>query len=140
MIAYIDSSVLIRIVVNQPDALADWSRVEVGATSVLTRVECSRALQRLLRDGELSPDEYMKQRDGLRVALEQMLLLDLTVDVLNRAAEPFPHYVATLDAIHLATALLYRDTEPETNALHFATHDIQLAKAATAAGLRVIGV
>jgi hypothetical protein len=49
-----------------------------------------------------------------------------------------PTEIGTLDAIHLATALLWRDMTQEE--LTMATHDGALALAARAHGLPVIGV
>lgn len=46
--------------------------------------------------------------------------------------------LGTLDAIHLATALLWR--ERESADILMATHDGALAVAARASGLRVVGV
>lgn len=60
----------------------------------------------------------------------------LNRSVLNRASEAFPTQIRTLDAVHLASALLMSGRVP---ALRFATHDDELATAATAVGLRVIG-
>ena len=57
--------------------------------------------------------------------------------VLARAAEPFPTRVRTLDAVHVASAMLARARIP---ALRFATHDVDLAAAAVAEGLPVLGV
>lgn len=57
--------------------------------------------------------------------------------VLRRAGEPFSTPLGTLNAIHLATALQWRDaTEAE---LAVATHDRALATAARASGLMVVG-
>jgi predicted nucleic acid-binding protein len=56
MIAYVDSSVLLRLVLRQPGALKEWSSVEEGVTSALTQVECLRTLDRL-RVVERIPDE-----------------------------------------------------------------------------------
>jgi predicted nucleic acid-binding protein len=56
--------------------------------------------------------------------------------VLERAAEPFPTQMRTLDALHVASALLVRTRFP---ALRFATHDADLAAAALAEGLPVLG-
>ena len=49
-----------------------------------------------------------------------------------------PTELGTLDAIHLATALLWKETADDT--LVMATHDEALATAARAHGLAVVGV
>ena len=48
-----------------------------------------------------------------------------------------PTEIGTLDAIHLATALLWKELESEN--LTMATHDAALAVAAVACGLPVVG-
>ena len=57
--------------------------------------------------------------------------------LLARASQPMPTTLGTLDAIHLATALLW--AEHSRLPLVMATHDQSLATAARASGLRVIG-
>jgi hypothetical protein len=56
--------------------------------------------------------------------------------VLDRAAEPFPTGLASLDAIHLSSALLARE---QIEGLPLATHDHELATAARAVGFEVHG-
>ena len=70
--------------------------------------------------------------------LEAMEIVATTHSVLSRAAQPPPTAPGMLDAIHLATALLRKDRTRK--ALSMATHDVALAVAATASGLRAIGV
>jgi hypothetical protein len=65
-------------------------------------------------------------------------LVELDSLVLDRAAQPQPIQIGTLDAIHLATALLWR--ESVHTELAMATHDIALATAAQAHGFRVVGM
>jgi hypothetical protein len=59
----------------------------------------------------------------------------LSAAVLNRAADPFPTALGTLEAIHLASALLW--TEEKGEPITFLTHHAQLAIAAGACGLEV---
>jgi hypothetical protein len=47
LIAYIDTSVLIRIVFSKKPVLAEWDEIIVGVTSTLTRVETYRTLHRM---------------------------------------------------------------------------------------------
>ena len=58
--------------------------------------------------------------------------------VLDRAAQPMPTELGTLDAIHLATALLWKEMTRVDLAM--ATHDGALALGAQAHGLPVVGV
>lgn len=44
MIAYLDSSVLLRVVLEQRGRLKDWRVVREGVVSALTEVECLRTL------------------------------------------------------------------------------------------------
>ena len=56
------------------------------------------------------------------------------------ASEPLPTVLGTLDAIHLASALLYRDAQPDDEPpIVIATHDRAFATAARILRFRVIG-
>ena len=55
----------------------------------------------------------------------------------STAAQPMPTELGTLDAIHLATALLWKDMTRAN--LIMATHDTALALGAQAHGLSVVG-
>lgn len=62
--------------------------------------------------------------------------MSLSRTILERAADPFPTHVATLDALHLASAIELRAVAGD---LAFATHDSQLASAARALDFTVRG-
>jgi predicted nucleic acid-binding protein len=70
--------------------------------------------------------------------LEALEVVGLAATVLRRAAEPFPTTLGALDALHLATALLWQERHPREGAA-FATHDAELGRAARACGLEVLG-
>ena len=61
-----------------------------------------------------------------------------SLSILRRAGEPYPVALKTLDAVHLATALMWRDRRAPD--LVFATHDRRLGRAAAALGFAVIGL
>lgn len=138
MIAYVDSSVLLRVVLAQADRLGAWSSIQVAVTSALTEVECLRTLDRRFRQGLLDPEDLADRRGLVLRLLERMDRVDVSPAVLRRAADPFPTPLGTLDAIHLATAILWREGRTEAPVL--ATHDGQLATAARASGFLVAGV
>lgn len=137
MIAYVDSSVILRIVLGQPNPLDSWDRIERPVASELARVECLRTIDRARLAGRLDDGEVATRRSGLLELLDGLELVALEPAILDRAADPFPTSISTLDALHLATALAIRDDLPS---LAFATHDLSLGTAATAMGFEVHGL
>ncbi len=138
MIAYVDTSVLLRVALGQADALPEWRQVDRGVTSALTRVEGLRTLDRLRPRARLADAEVARRRAIVLQLLDSLELVEVDSLVLDRAAQPQPTELGTLDAIHLATALLWRETMGAQ--LVMATHDVALATAAQAHGFRVVGV
>ena len=137
MIAYLDASVVLRLILGEPHRLAEWKQVRSAVASALTEVECLRTLDRLGRAGVLSDKEVATRREEVYRLLEGVEVVDIARSVLRRASEPFPVPLGTLDAIHLATAIAWRDASDAT--LVMATHDRALAAASRSVGMRVIG-
>jgi predicted nucleic acid-binding protein len=129
--------VLLRCVLGEPGALR-LADLDPGHTSALAEVECLRTLDRLHLKGRLSADALAVRRGAIFRLLEALEVVGLSASVLRRAAEPFPTALGTLDALHLATALLWQERHPRDGAA-FATHDAELARAARACGLEVLG-
>jgi uncharacterized protein len=137
VIAYLDASVVMRIVLRADDPLPESRRIDTALSSAVLTVECFRTLHRV-RESGLSDAAFAEGVEDLNKALQDVVLVDVSRTVLERAAGSFPSPVKTLDAIHLATAMLWR--EREDPALAFATHDRQLGLAARAAGFTVLGL
>jgi predicted nucleic acid-binding protein len=138
MIAYIDASVLLRVALRQPDALPEWRQIEHGVSSALIMTESLRTLDRLRLRANLSDEEIASRRSTILRLIASLELVELDAIVLDRAAQPMPTELGTLDAIHLATALLWK--EISASELTMATHDAALGLAARAHGLRVVGL
>lgn len=138
MNAYVDSSVILRRVLGQPDALPRWGEVTRGVTSELTRVECLRTIDRLRVRFGFDAALVTERFDVLDRELMGLALVDLEREVLHRAAQPLPQPLGTLDALHLASALLWRERNGPVEV--FATHDAELGRAARAAGFSLLGV
>lgn len=137
MTAYLDSSVLLRLVLGQSGTLAEWRQIDVGIASAIAEVECLRTLDRMRLAADYRDEVVAERRRAVYDLLESMELVAVTSAVLTRAAQPFPTAMGTLDAIHLATALLWKERSDDE--LTLATHDRQLALGAVAMGLRVVG-
>ena len=138
MIAYVDASVLLRVVLRQPNALREWGQIERGVSSALVVTESLRTLDRLRLRAQLSDAEVAIRRGAVLAVIASLELIEIDETVLERAAHPMPTELGTLDAIHLASALLWREDSGEELAM--ATHDRALALGAQAHGLRVLGM
>jgi predicted nucleic acid-binding protein len=138
VIAYIDASVLLRVALRQPDALPEWRQVEQGVSSVLVLTESLRTLDRLRLRARLDDSEVAKRRATILQLIASVELVEVDALVLDRAGQPMPTELGTLDAIHLATALLWKETSHVD--LIMATHDAALGLAAQAHGIPVVGV
>ena len=136
MITYVDASVLLRIVQGSTDRLETWSETE-PISSYLIRVECLRTLDRARLQPGADDLAIGSDRASVLELLQGFSLAPVTSSVLDRAADPFPTMLGSLDAIHLATALELRDSYPD---LVFATHDRQLGIAARSLGFLVVGI
>lgn len=137
MIAYLDSSVILRVVLRQPARLPEWNKIAKGVVSRLAEVECMRTMDRLRLAGNLTIEQSAHGREAIYNVLEGLDLVELTSSVLHRAAQPMVAPLGTLDAIHLATAELWRETRGQE--IVFATHDRALGLGARASGFKVIG-
>jgi predicted nucleic acid-binding protein len=137
LIAYLDSSVVLRVLFGQADSLATWRSIERAVSSELIRVECLRAIDRLRIRGRLDERTIGRKRAAMLETLQAIEMVTLDGLVLDRASDPFPTSIGTLDAIHLASALAIRDQVPS---MVFATHDDQLGLAAGSVGFEVHGV
>jgi predicted nucleic acid-binding protein len=133
----VDSSVLLRIVLNEPSPLREWRRIHRPLSSELIRLECRRTIDRARIRERLSDEMVAQQRGAVLEVLDAFDIVPLETTVLERAAEPFPTLLSSLDAIHLATAVLARS---QVEDLCLATHDSELATAARAMGFKVLGI
>lgn len=122
--AYVDSSALVKLVVPEPESAAlraELARWERHVASALVRVEVVRACARV-------------DTKARKIAEEVVCALDLIAvddDLLERAARLDPPSLRSLDAIHVASALLVSDALGVVIA-----YDARLTQAMTAVGLR----
>ena len=110
--------------------------MDYGVVSALVEVECLRTLDRLLLSGTLS-DEIQTFRATLYELLDTLEVVEISRTILTMASLPMPSPVGTLDAIHVATAVAWRDAHREH--IVMATHDQALGRVSRAMGLGVVG-
>ena len=138
MIAYIDTSALLRVVLREPGALDDLRSYDGLVSSELIAVESARTIDRLRLQGSLTTEEAAARVRAVNDWLEAVDLVLLRPPVLSRASEPMHISLGTLDALHLATALIWRDRMGPLPMM--ATHDTALGMAAQAFGFDVRGI
>lgn len=131
-LAYVDSSVVLRHVLGEPSAYRGLEKFEKLYCSELLRVECLRTIDRARIQYQWS-DAETALRTRLYHSIETRLsIVDMTPDVIARAAAAFPTSIRTLDAFHAATFLLLQ--AQITGKWIFVTHDQRQADAITALG------
>jgi len=137
MTLYVDSSVLLRVLLGERGVLREWRRSRRWISSELIRLECLRTIDRARLQLGIADEDVAERRAGVLEYLRAFELVRLDRTVLERAGDPFPTALGTLDALHLASALAARSAARD---LRFATHDRQLGIAARSMGLPVVGV
>lgn len=137
MIVYLDSSVILRFLLGQPGRIENWGGWEAILTSEMTRVEGFRAVDRLRLLGKIDDDEVRRCVQRLDEVFQETKAIQLDRLILRRAAESFPTVIGTLDAIHIASAVLWQTQFK--NEITFLTHDLQQGRAAQALGLKASG-
>ena len=138
-IAYLESSALLRILLEEPFPKVKLIDFQEIYTSRITQIECYRVFNRLLLEKKLSEARSAAAIQRLRFMLKGLKVLQLHERLLKVAESSWPSPIATLDGIHLATALFLRDEKTE-HSLILLTHDHQLARGAQALGLSIDGV
>jgi len=134
MNCYVDSSALLRSLLNHEDAARELVSFDKSGTSELTLIECSRVLDRYRLESKMTDDQLAEVREALRTVLEELFMFEITAAVKRRASESFPTVLGTLDAIHLSSALLWRQSEPGEELFLF-SYDRQLTTCARALGI-----
>lgn len=110
---YAESSAVLRWLFNEPrgDEVLDLLRAADKVTcSRLTLIECRRVIHRAVGCGRLPEKDAAELRAVLGQAAARWAVLELTPEVGQRASERFPaEPIRTLDALHLASALLLNE-------------------------------
>jgi predicted nucleic acid-binding protein len=133
MVAYVDSSVLLRYILAGEVTLRQAQAFPRIVSSELLEIECRRVLLRSRIEGLLDDETLIQAASRLDEELAAFDLLELDSAVKRRAMEAFPIHVKTLDALHLASALQLLHEEPAGEIIVF-SHDRQLNLCAPALG------
>lgn len=112
------------------------AQAELVIASDLTLIECDRVLMRAVVLDELHESDAVQRQARLNAVADRWTLLALDEEIIERARRPFPvEPVRTLDAIHLASALIARKAVPELAMLAL---DVRVRKAADRLGFLLL--
>jgi predicted nucleic acid-binding protein len=135
---YAESSAVLAWLLGEPAGATvaeDLAAAEEVVVSELTLLECHRVLLRAVGAGDITEAEAVDRRAILLRVARHWHRLGVDEEILERAARPFPaEPVRTLDALHLASALVARSALPEAEVLAL---DRRVRENALALGLSV---
>ena len=137
MIVYLDASALVKRYVAEPgstevEALIGAARA-IG-TGVVSRAEVAAALAKAARVGLLTREAAAKALEAFNADWEHLIRLQLGEPLVARAAVlAWEQGLRGYDAVHLAAALVWRETLGEMVAV--ATYDPELWRGAQTSGL-----
>jgi uncharacterized protein len=105
---YIDSSALVKLIVEEPESVALRGSLEGSelVSSEIVLAEVPRAIQRLVASLRVPRSRVAR---GLEAVLSSVALLPLEREILRRAGAFDAPFLRALDAIHLASALAAAD-------------------------------
>ena len=139
MIAYLDASALVKRYVAEAgstDVSALISEAKALGTAVISRAEVAAALAKAVRVKAVGKDAGASALRALTADWDNLIRLQLTEVLIARAAGlAWEHGLRGYDAVHLATALFWRETLDE--AVTVATYDRELWTGAKTSGLAV---
>ncbi len=136
MIAYFDTSALVKLVLVEPEGeVVDglWDAVDDRITSVAAYPEGRSALAAAGRGGRIGPIQHRGAIAQLGNLFASMATIELDASLAMTAGDLAERFALRgYDAIHLASAL-----DADDGATVMVTWDRQLAQAATSVGLGV---
>ena len=136
MVGYLDSSVVLRHILLGDAGIQQVFTSNRVISSELLEIECRRVLHRYRLQGDLDDNGFIEASDRLDRVISGVSILVLSPKVKDRASDAFPVITKTLDALHLASALIFRAARPTESLLIF-SYDAGMNRCARALGFPV---
>jgi predicted nucleic acid-binding protein len=137
MICYVDSSVVLRYLLVHDSAFNRTSQFDSVGSSELLIIECNRVLDRYRLENQISDAELAEVKHNFQRIIDGLHIIELSRSVKKRAAGSFPTVISTLDAVHLASLLLWQDSVSEERFVLLSA-DQQMLTCATALGVSLL--
>jgi predicted nucleic acid-binding protein len=137
MICYVDSSVVLRYLLMHDSVFTRSSQFNVVGSSELLIIECNRVLDRYRLENQITDAELAEVKQRFQRIVDGLHIIELSQSVKTRAAGSFPTVIGTLDALHLASLLIWRESASEERFLLLSA-DQQMLTCAAALGVSLI--
>jgi predicted nucleic acid-binding protein len=137
MICYVDSSVVLRYLLVHDSAFNRTTQFDTVGSSELLIIECNRVLDRYRLENQISDAELAEVKQSFQRIVDGLHIIELTQSVKTRAAGSFSTVIGTLDAIHLASLLLWKESASKERFLLLSA-DQQMLTCATAVGVSLL--
>src|SRR5205823_13210193 len=109
MMIYLDTSVVLRPLLDQPRKLSSWGDWEAAYSSELMGVECRRVIDRLRLESIFDDKEVGQAIERLIQVEKTIKRIRLNKSIIHAASKTMPTIVKTLDAFHLTSAVAVRE-------------------------------
>jgi len=120
---FLETSAVLAALLGEPDGRKAKARMAASRRLVASRlllVEAQRALVRLLLDAPERQTDVADLRRNLGVLTAKLNVIEISRSICDSAGRVAPHVrLRSLDAIHVATFLRIRETEPEIEMVSF---------------------
>jgi len=137
---YLDTSALLKLYVEEDDSdIVEKAvyHVTTTATSIITYVETRAALARRRRDGSLTQADYHRVVREFERDWQSYFVIPVTDSLVKSAGKlAEAHGLRGYDALHLASACLFRERSKES--VVFGCWDTRLETAARRQGLQLL--
>jgi len=137
MICYVDSSVVLRYLLMHDSVFTRSSQFDLVGSSELLIIECNRVLDRYRLENQITDAELAEVKQRFERIVGGLHIIELTQSVKTRAAGSFPTVIGTLDALHLASLLLWKESASEERFLLLSA-DQQMLTCAAALGVSLL--
>jgi predicted nucleic acid-binding protein len=95
MKAYLDTSVVLRVLFGEPHPIRIWGKWETAYSSALWRVEALRTVDRLRLTRDITDSEVAALVENIGVVHGTLALHPVSEEILRRASQTFPTVVGT---------------------------------------------
>ena len=136
MVAYLDSSVLLRHILLGDSGIKHVFAVRQVISSELLKIECRRVLHRYRLQNMLNDDSFIESVNRLEQVLKAVSIIRLSPAVKKRSTEAFPVTIKTLDALHISSALAFQEASQSESLLIF-SYDNGMNRCAKSLGFTV---